>query len=270
MEAARVCALRGHAVDLCEKTDRLGGAFIAASAEDYKADDRRLLQWYAKQMKDLKINLFLNTKVDKAFVAQHSYDDVFVATGAVERKLNIPGFDQKNVTYAIETLLSTTIEGENVLVVGGGLTGIEIACDLGSKGKKVTVVEACDTILNSFGICAANYNMLMEMLDYHHVDVRLSTTVTKYENGVADLLTTVKNFPNTANRAKLMYTAGPSGIPKLSRVKADHIVVSVGYISDHHLYDDLKAANVHLIGDAVKPENVMKAIWDAYESARNV
>jgi 2-enoate reductase len=270
MEAARVCALRGHSVDLCEKTDRLGGAFIAASAEDYKADDRRLLQWYAKQLKDLQINVVLNRIVDKTFVADRSYDEVFVATGAVERRLDIPGFDRKNVTYAIDTLLHTDIKGQDVLVVGGGLTGIEIACDLASKGKKVTVVEACDTILNSFGICAANYNMLMEMLDYHRVDVRLSTTVAKYENGMAELLTTVKNFPNIANRAKLMYTAGPAGIPKPSRVKADHIVVSVGYVSDHQLFDELKAANVHLVGDAVKPENVMKAIWDAYDIARNI
>jgi 2-enoate reductase len=67
-----------------------------------------------------------------------------------------------------------------------------------------------------------------------------------------------------------MYTAGPAGIPKPSRVKADHIVVSVGYVSDHQLFDELKAANVHLVGDAVKPENVMKAIWDAYDIARNV
>jgi 2-enoate reductase len=103
--------------------------------------------------------------------------------------------------------------------VGGGLTGIEIACELGKKGKNVTVVEACDTILNSFGICAANYNMLMEMLDYYHVNVMKSTTVTKYENGVAELLTMVKNFPNIANRAKLMFTAGLGGNTEKIRVK---------------------------------------------------
>lgn len=270
MEAARVCALRGHTVDLFEKTDKMGGAFIAASAEEYKADDRRLLKWYIKQIKDLNVNIFTNKEVSKEFVNENKYDEVFVATGAVERKLNTPGFDNKKVTYAIDTLLHADIKGQNVLVVGGGLTGIEIACELGKKGKNVTVVEACDTILNSFGICAANYNMLMEMLDYYHVNVMKSTTVTKYENGVAELLTMVKNFPNIANRAKLMFTAGLGGIPKKSELKADHIVVSVGYTSDKKLYDELKGEKVHLVGDADKPENVMKAIWDAYEIARNV
>lgn len=271
MEVARVCALRGHVVDLCEKTDKLGGAFIAASAMDYKEDDRRLLNWYIKQIEDLKVNIYTNKEVNKEYIDQNNYDEIFIATGAKERKLSTPGFDSENVTYATETLLyPEKIKGKNVIVVGGGLTGIEIACDLGEKGKKVTVVEACDTILNSYGISAANYNMLMEMMDYYKVDVMKSSLITKYENGVADITTTVKNYPNIANRARLMFTAGPEGIPQASQLKADHIVVSVGYISENKLFNELKNENVHLIGDADKPVNVMKAIWDAYDIARNI
>jgi len=67
-----------------------------------------------------------------------------------------------------------------------------------------------------------------------------------------------------------MYTAGPEGIPKKSKLKADHIVVSVGYVSDRKLYDALKEENVHLVGDAIRPENVMKAVWDAYDMARTI
>jgi 2-enoate reductase len=269
MEVARVSAIRGHKVDLYEKTDKLGGAFIAASALDYKEDDRRLLKWYIKQLKDSNVNIFTNKEIDKEFIDANKYDEIFIATGAKERKLDTPGFDNENVTYATDTLLHTKIQGQNVVVVGGGLTGIEIACDLGKKGKNVTVIEVCDTILNSYGISAANYNMLMEMLDYYHVNVMKSSVVTKYENGVADVTTTVKNYPNIANRAKLMFTVGPQGVPEESQLKADHIVVSVGYISENKLYDEIKGENVHLIGDAQKPENVMKAIWDAYEIARN-
>ncbi|MCR1898793.1 FAD-dependent oxidoreductase [Irregularibacter muris] len=268
MEAARVCALRGHKVDLYEKTDKLGGAFISAAAFDYKEDDRHLLQWYIKQVEDIDIHY--NTEITEQFMAENKYDEVFIATGAKERKLDTPGFDSENVTYAVDTLLNTEIKGENVVIVGGGLTGIEIACDLGKEGKKVTVVEASDTILNSFGLSAANYNMLMEMLDYYKVNVMKSSTVTKYEDGTAYITTTVKNYPNIANRAKLMFAVGPQGIPEQSEIKADHMVVSVGYISDNRLYDQAKADNVHLIGDADHPENVMKAIWDAYDIARNI
>lgn len=212
-------------------------------------------------MKDTGVNIHLNSYADKDLIKASGYDEIFVATGAVEKKLATPGFDQKNVTYTIDTLMNGNVEGENILIVGGGLTGIEIACDLGKKGKKVTVVEATDTILNSFGLSAANYNMLMEMIDYYKVNVMKSTVVTKYENGVADVVTTVKNYPNINNRAKLMFATGPGGMPVPSQVKADHVIVSVGYVSDNSLYDEIKADNVHVIGDAVKPENVMKAVW---------
>ena len=270
MEAARVCALRGHHVDLHEKSDRLGGVFVAASVQDYKEDDRRLLAWYIRQMDKLSVNIVLRSEVDRSFVAENHYDHVFLATGATERRLDTEGLVGPHVTYAIDTLLGPEIPGQNILIVGGGLTGIEIACDLGKRGKTVTVVEACDTILNAFGISAANTNMLFEMLDAYRVTVLTSTTVTKYENGVAQLLTMVKNFPNSANRAKMMYTVGPSGIPVPSYVKADHVVVSVGYNSNRGLYEELQDKNVHLIGDADKPENVLKAIWDAYDAARKI
>jgi 2-enoate reductase len=68
MEAARVCALRGHQVDLYEKTGRLGGQFIPASAFDYKEDDRRLLTWYEKQVKDTGVNVHLNSFADKDLI----------------------------------------------------------------------------------------------------------------------------------------------------------------------------------------------------------
>ena len=270
MEATRVCALRGHEVDLYEKTDKLGGVFIAAAAFDYKEDEKRLLDWYIKQMNDLGVNVHYKTEIRKQFLEENDYDEIIVATGAKEHKLDTPGFDQNNVTYAIDTLLDTEIKGDDILVVGGGLTGIEIACDLGEKGKKVTVVEAADTILNSFGLSASNYNMLMEMLDYYKVNVLKSSTVTKYENNIADVTTTVKNYPNIANRAKLMFATGPEGIKEKTQIKADHVIVSVGYNSDNNLYNEIKADNVHLIGDADHPETVMKAIWDAYDVARSI
>ena len=42
------------------------------------------------------------------------------------------------------------------------------------------------------------------------------------------------------------------------------MVVSVGYVSDTELYDAIKADNVHLLGDAQRPSNLMGCIWSAY------
>ena len=268
MEAARVCALRGHEVDLFEKTGELGGVFVAAATPDFKDDDKNLLKWYKKQMSDLPVNVHMNTEATAEMTA--GYDEIFVATGANERKLDTPGFDAENVTYAIETLRSSDIKGDNVLIVGGGLTGCEIAYMLGREGKKVTIVEMADTILNAFGLAAANYNMLMELLDYYKVKVIKNAVVESYKEGIAVVCETEKNYPNSANRAKRMFALGPQGMKVKHEIPADHIVVSVGYTPDQNLYEKIKADNVHLIGDAKQPTNVMDAIWAAYESAMTI
>lgn len=265
MEAARVCSLRGHEVDLYERSDRLGGVFVAASAPDFKGEDRQLLAWYEKQMKDLGVRVHLNTEATEETV--RGYDEVFVATGAKERRLDTPGFDAPNVTYAVDTLLREKIEGEHVLVVGGGLTGCEIAYMLGKEGKKVTLVEMTETILNAFGLSAANYNMLMELLDYYQVKVMKNAVVESYENGTAVVVETEKNYPNAANRAKRMFALGPQGMQVRHEIPADHVVVSVGYIPENSLYEKIKGDHVHLVGDAKQPTNIMDAIWEAYETA---
>lgn len=265
MEAARVSAIRGHEVHLFEKTDQLGGAFIAAAAPACKEDDKKLLDWYRRQIDLTGVNVHYNTEVTKDMVA--GYDDVFVATGATERKLATPGFDAENVTYAIDTLLNQKVEAENVLVVGGGLTGVEIAVDLAKEGKKVTIVEMAETILNTKNLSAANYNMLLEMIDYYKIKVMKSSCVESYANGVAKVKTHENNHTNINNRAYRMVMLGAEGEDHFHDVKADHIIVSIGYTPNQALYDEIKAENVYLIGDAEKPTNIMDAIWKAYEIA---
>ena len=267
MEAARVSAIRGHEVDLYEKAVDLGGVFIAASSFDFKDEDRRLLAWFKKQLADLKVNVKLNTE----FTAndKDGYDEIFVATGATERKLDIPGLDSPNVSYAIDTLLDKKIENKNVVIIGGGLTGCEIAYDLAKKGCTVTVVEKTETILNAWGLCAANYNMLVELMEYYKVRIIKNAVLDKYEDQVAYVTETIKNYPNIAGRAARIPGVG-FGEPMQHKIPADHIVVSVGYTSNKELYNKIKGDNVHLIGDAVEPENVMGAVWKAYEKAMNI
>lgn len=268
MEAARVCAIRGHEVDLFEKTDHLGGVFVAASAPDFKADDKALLKWYEHQLEQLPVKIHLNTTVTEDMTK--GYDEIFVATGANERKLTAPGLEAPNVTYAVDTLLRKEIEGNHIVIIGGGLTGCEIAYQMAKAGKKVTIVEMADTILNVHGLSAANYNMLMELLDYYDVKVLKGAIVDKYADGKVSVTQTIKNYPNVNNRAKSLFMFGPEGIKKVHEIPADHVIISVGYTPETTLYEKIKGDHVYLIGDAKKPTNVMDAIWSAYEIAMNL
>ena len=270
MEAARVCAIRGHSVSLYEKNGELGGVFIAASVPGFKDDDRRLLRWYKKQMKDLDISLSMDKEATKSLIESGGFDEIFVATGAHERKLDVPGLSGCNVSYALDTLRNINVGGDNVVIIGGGLTGCELAYIYGVNGKKVTLIEKADTILNVFGLSAANYNMLMELLDFYKVNIIKNAEVEKFENGVVTVVETVRNTPNTADRARHMFALGADGVPQRHSIPADHIVVSVGYTSDDELFREIKADNIHLIGDAKSPSNVMEAVWSAYAAAMAV
>ena len=79
MEAAILLAKRGHKVTVYEKTDKLGGVFIAAAAPSFKEKDRALIAWYIRELAKYPIEVKLNTEVTdiKALGA----DEVIIATG---------------------------------------------------------------------------------------------------------------------------------------------------------------------------------------------
>lgn len=270
LEAARVCALRGHIVDLYEKTDQLGGVFIAAAKPDFKEDDKHLLDWYIHQIESLNVTLHMNSEITKADLDTLAYDELFIATGAHERVLEVPGLTTQNTSYAANALLDDNIKGDNILIIGGGLTGCELAYMLAKDGKKVTLIEITETILNVYGLAAANYNMLMELMDLYQVSVIKNAVLKSYENGIATIIETIKNYPNIANRAKLMFAVGADGIPKEIKIPVDHIIISIGYQSNDSLYQEMKSPHTYVIGDAKKPANVMEAIWAAYEIAKDL
>ena len=271
MEAARVCALRGHTVDLYERNGVLGGIFTAAAQPDFKDDDKRLLQWYRQELSRLPVQVHLNCEVTGDMLRQMQYDELILATGARERRLAIPGMESVPADYAVEALMKPDDPaGQNMLIIGGGLTGCEIAYKLAKCGKQVTIVEMTETILNAPGLCAANYNMLMELLDYYHVRVIKNAVVSAFEDGCAVVTETIKNYPNIANRARHHVAIGARGLPRTHRIPTDHVILSVGYLSDQSLCPAEENEHAHLIGDAARPGNIMESIWEAYKIAKDL
>jgi 2-enoate reductase len=243
MEAARLCQLRGHEVTLYEKSDRLGGVFIAAAAPDFKEQDKKLIDWYIKQLRDLHVPVRLNTEITIDMLDKLEANEIIVATGSVPKKLPIPGADGPNVIEATDYLLGKKQAGETAVIIGGGLTGCEIAYDLALKGKRAVIVEMQDDILKIMGLSAANSNMLREIIRYYGIGVHTSTTVKEI-------------------RADGVVVDGGNGE---TFIPADTVIVSVGY--DSYVPFDAKAGNIHVIGDACKVGNLLTVIEQAYEIA---
>ena len=69
MEAALVCKKRGHEVTVYEKSDRLGGVFIAAAAPSSKEKDKELITWYEREIAANNIDVKFNTEIHPEDIA---------------------------------------------------------------------------------------------------------------------------------------------------------------------------------------------------------
>ncbi|MBQ9590625.1 MAG: FAD-dependent oxidoreductase [Butyrivibrio sp.] len=245
MEAARVLKLRGHDPVIFEKESELGGTFIAASAESYKGKLRDLLKWYRRQMKELGIEVHLNKEIKD--VSRFGKSDIIIATGAKPRVLeSIPGHEL--MIEACEFLRGKEV-GDKVAVVGGGLTGCEIAYELALMGKNPVIVEMKDDLISQKGVCLANSSYLREWFDLYRVPVYLNTTLKEvWEDCIVCLDSKGKEFT----------------------IECDSVISSAGYIPNPLVKENDRESNMDYIGDCKKVGNLRTVIWRAYEVAMRI
>ena len=236
MESALVLAARGHKVDLYEKTSELGGVFIPAAAPSYKEKDRELIEWYRRAIERSDVTVHRNTEVKD--VASLGADEVIVATGAAPRSLPVPGAEK--AIEATEFLRGREV-GDRVVIVGGGLTGCEIAYDLILSGKHPTIVEMKNDLIAVRGVCLANSSFLRETLALHKAPVYLETSVREI-------------------RADGVTLRGKDG--KDFDVACDDVILSVGY-EPRPLVP--VSRRVHIVGDANGVGNLRTVIWRAWD-----
>ncbi|MCQ2461474.1 MAG: FAD-dependent oxidoreductase [Clostridia bacterium] len=239
MEAAIVLKQRGHEPVIYEKSDRLGGIFIAAAAPEFKSHDKKLIEWEKLQVKKLGIEVHLNTEVKD--LKDIKADEYIVATGAVAKTIPIPGIE--NAMEACDYLLEKKEVGDRVVIVGGGLTGCEIALDLFRKGKHPMIVEMQDDLMCVKNLCLANSSYLRDCFKTNNVPVYLNAKTKAIGADYVDII-------------------NEKGEPV--KLSCDNVIVSVGY-KPTPLAE--KSKKVHVIGDANKVGNLRTVIWGAWDVA---
>ncbi len=242
MEAARVLKLRGHYPVIHEKSSVLGGTFIPASAESYKGKLRDLLAWYRRQMQELHIEVKLEDEVTSASVFGDA--PVIVATGSVPRVLKkVPGHER--MIEACDYLNGTPV-GDTVAVIGGGLTGCEIAYELALQGKHPVIVEMKDDLVSQTGVCLANSSYLREWFALHKTPVYLETTLSEVKDGA--ILCKDKDG-------------------KEIEIACDSVISCAGYLPAPL---EGGGKNVQKVGDCLAVGNLRSVVWRAYEAAMKV
>lgn len=142
MEAARVPAERDHRFTLPERGRELDGAIRLASRAPGWEAYANSVDWLAKQLAKLKVEVLLKSEATVARVLALNPDEVIIATGASPRKPNLPGAQQPNVFTVAEVFAgSAPIAGRCVILDETGYTPGPKAADLLSiAGHEVEIV----------------------------------------------------------------------------------------------------------------------------------
>lgn len=240
LELAYTAAARGHQVTLYDEGDELGGQILSASVPPHKDELGGILAYYREVLPALGVTVHLHHRVTPEEVKGWDADAVVFATGGQPIVPPIPGLRERGFLTAVEVLRQKKAVGARVLILGGGLIGMETADYLSAQGKEVTVVELLDEVARDMGVLEKN--LLLKRLKERGVQILVKTRL------VAVGETLVVETPEGKKELPLPET----------------IVLAVGVKADRSLYEKvspaLPAEKLYLVGDAKEARKILHAV----------
>ena len=240
MEAAITLKKRGHNVVIFEK-DNLGGQFNLAWLPPAKGSLKEIIDFYIAELKRMGIDV-INKEASKDDLLNSGFSGVILATGAEPVSPPIKGLS--DYVWAEILYDKNMPKGEKVVVVGGGLIGIEIASKLVDNNNDVTIVEMLDEIAR--GMEMIERALTLKKLKSKNVKIYTGTKVEEIDG---------KNVYVKGEKDSVL-----EGI--------DKIVIATGMKSYHPLEEELKGKiPVYIIGDAKEVGKAQEAIFDGFTNA---
>lgn len=248
MKAAETAALRGHDVTLCEAEGELGGILRSEAALPFKEDMYKLGVSYARLVEKAGVKVRMGVRVDSAFVEDFAPDALIVAVGSEALTLPMPVADDARVLSIDDLYLNGAEAGEEVVIVGGGLTGTECALLMAQQGRKVHLVSNEETLAPGANI--RQRPILLAEVDAAGIDVLLSA-------------------PACEVSAEGVWVE-QNGERRL--VPGDTVVCAIGQRSRSAVVEELLdgAPFVRVVGDARRPADVTTAVYEGFHAAMDI
>jgi 2,4-dienoyl-CoA reductase (NADPH2) len=270
MEAARVAATRGHMVTLLEKGTKLGGLMpLAALVKGHEGDFlEELIQYFKIQLTKLGVDVRLGTEAKPSLIRQLAPDVLLVAAGGIPDVPDIAGVEKKIVVNGpkLHAMLKFYLRffrpktlgkltklwmplGKNVVIIGGGLHGCELAEFLVKRGRKITIVEEAETI--GEGVPERKKHSLFRWLSKKGVIMMAGV---KYEQ--------------VTDKGLIITTAEGEKVT----LEADTVVPAVPLKPNAELMKELEgtAPEIRAIGDCVEPGVIIDATDAGYRNANAI
>ena len=247
MEAARVAALRGHAVTLYEKERTLGGQLPMAAIPPGKEELATTSRFLSLQLSKLGVEVRTGQKATVESIAEMKPDAVVVATGSLTLLPDIDGASLPHVAMARDVITNRKVVGQKVVVVGGGRVGCETAQLLASWGKEVTLVR-----MTGQGRLAGD----MGIVTRRQFLARLRQSPVAIEAHSA--------VERITREGVIIKKDGQSIM-----VEANSVVLSPAPSPDTELAEQLEGVvpELHIIGDSVSPRGFADAIHEGFRVA---
>ncbi|MBS1257023.1 MAG: Metal reductase [Candidatus Scalindua arabica] len=283
MEAARVAALRGHDVHLFEKTDVLGGQLRYAYIPPGREEIENVIKFLENQIKKLNVKIQFCKNVDVKTIKELKPDVVVAAVGGSPIIPKISGVKEKNVVVAEDVFDNRVQVGKDVVIIGGGTIGCEIALHtakmgamepdvacfllknrvingdeavkLTSRGKRnITILEMKNKIGGRFGI-STRWVVLKQVKD---AGINSITGI-----NVKD----IKHI-NKSGKASITFEKDNKDINLL----ADTVIIAAGYKPNQNLTRKLngKIDELYKIGDCVEVRTALEAIHEGFEASLRI
>ncbi len=269
MQGALEAAERGHQVILCEKNDSLGGALLCEEKVPFKEKLHQYIELQKRLIsREKNIEVRLNTTVTPALVEEIKPDAILACLGARPVKPAIPGIDGANVFGAEEVYKDPDKAGKNVVILGGGLVGMELAIFLSMQGRKCTIIEMQPDV-NDGG------NMLQGLAiwtQFQQYGIHVSTSTKAVEindKGVLCEFTGVKPAPGFRFG---MPALTPDGEEGTKFYEADTVIYAVGQkpLREEAEAFRFQAPEYYQVGDCIVPKDIWTATSGAYYIARDI
>ncbi len=246
MEAALTLAKRGFKTVLFEAEDKLGGTANLAALPPNKSMIAEFVETMEEQLKAAGVEVRLSTPASMEAIKAINAEAVFMAAGGKAQRPLIEGIERA-VTAEDYLAGKAEVKGENVVIVGGGVTGLETAECL-SKDHKVTVVEMLDKVGGNL-----------------------------YPSVVMHLAQEIMKAGGTIAKGKALMAVKEDGIVvkdthsnEETLIPADTVVLAMGVRSQRPDYEELKkefGPRLILVGDSDRPGQIYDALHSGHDRA---
>lgn len=226
---------------------------MRSGCHPFKKGIAKLNAWYTAELEALHVPVYFSSALTADNIKSLKPDVVILAVGSEHFVPKIAGYDNSKTSVCLDVLMGDKKTGDRVVVVGGGLTGSELAYDLAAyEHKKVTLVEALDDILSAgMPVPQAVDNMLRDLLSFNNVDIMTGNKIV----AVNDKGAVVEN---------------KDGVQTV--IEADDVVFAIGLRPNSSLNKELSDCGIDVFetGDGTGVGNIRTAISGAYEITRGI